>query len=488
MIKLNRSKGNKWILQKNISSTELMQAYVSAIKEQNNEINTQNLQNTLKNNGFYVGRSINGSLSTMGVRFSQMCFYMFGYKKDNKFIPSATTQLLLKNDVNKADLMLVNLFSMQFPQPYSKTPRNFKLYCGRLILKLLLDKRLEQKLYIDECIWFLPFIETINKSIYEELITSILEYRILTYDEKLDLFKSIDNFNDVFANVMHELKYYFFQIFADFGVLEFACDKTHNNGRLFVFAHGTSSYRNDAYSSRKKYSGYIKLADKMKEKTLLLLDKHAFDENPNLQADLLPSEWKSDLYELNPLEYLSVIQQKSFDEQNIKNNIKTMIYLSKYGSNDGKDFENALKESFDLFREVIECEHIGGSGDTDIICKIQSEGNITPLYKINIDAKKSKKATAQLNAQRLMLHIEKHHSKYCIVVSPRFAKGVKSDIDGKNVVIIEAETLGRYISKECLSSDDGYANFTRIDKIIEKNYGKDITPLINKQIDEIYSF
>ncbi|WP_101004637.1 hypothetical protein [Helicobacter pylori] len=65
---------------------------------------------------------------------------------------------------------------------------------------------------------------------------------------------------------------------------------------------------------------------------------------------------------------------------------------------------------------------------------------------------------------------------------------MKNDIDGKNVVIIEAETLGRYISKECLSSDDGYANFTRIDKIIEKNYGKDITPLINKQIDEIYSF
>ncbi|KAA6514356.1 hypothetical protein EPC67_03555 [Helicobacter pylori] len=202
----------------------------------------------------------------------------------------------------------------------------------------------------------------------------------------------------------------------------------------------------------------------------------------------MPSEWKSDLYELNPLEYLSIIQQKIFDEKNIKNNIKTMIYLSKYGSNDGKDFENALKESFDLFREVIECEHIGGSGDTDIICKIQNEGNITPPYKINIDAKKSKKSTAQLNPKRLILHIEKHNSKYCIVVSSRFAKGVKNDIDGKNVVIIEAETLGRYISKECLSSDDGYANFTRIDKIIEKNYGKDITPLINKQIDEIYSF
>ncbi len=159
MIKLNRSKDNKWILQKNISSTELMQAYVNVMREQNSEINTQSIQDNLRYNGYYIGRSIGGSLSTMGVRFSQMCFYMFGYKKDNKFIPSATTQLLLKNDVNKADLMLVNLFSMQFPHPYSKTPKNFKLYCGRLILKLLLDKRLEQNYILMNVYGFYPLLK-----------------------------------------------------------------------------------------------------------------------------------------------------------------------------------------------------------------------------------------------------------------------------------------------------------------------------------------
>ncbi|ARR00910.1 hypothetical protein [Campylobacter porcelli] len=487
MINLNRSKDNKWILQKNISSIKLMEAYIDALKKQNNEINCQNLQDNLRYDGLYMGRSADGSLSTMGVRFSQMCFYMFGYKKNNKFIPSATTQLLLKNNNEKAELMLINLFSMQFPQPYSKTPSNFKLYFGRLILKLLLDERLEKKLFIDECIWFLPFIETINDKFYNELVNSILEYRILGYANKLELFKSVDNFNDVFANATHELKYYFFNIFAEFGVLEFVEDKNHNSGQLFDFAHGTNSRRNDSYASNKKYSGFIKIVETLKEKASLLLDKYSFDDVPSSQSDFfLKSQWLEELYELAPLKYMATLECRNFNALDIMNTVNKMLHLSKYGSNDGKDFEFALKDSFELFREIKECEIISGSGDTDIICGVLNENDTIP-YKINVDAKKSGKATQSLNAKRLMLHIKKNGSKYCIVVSPKFASGVKNDIVGDKIVIVEAETLGRYISKDCLSSNDGFSNFTIIDKIIEQNYGKDITPLINKRIDSIYS-
>ncbi|SUX06700.1 hypothetical protein [Campylobacter lari] len=487
MINLDRSKDNKWILQKNINSAKLMQAYIGALKKQNNEINNQNLQDNLRYSGLYIGRSVDGSLNTMGVRFSQMCFYMFGYKKDNKFIPSATTQLLLKNDSKKAELMLINLFSMQFPQPYSKTPNNFKLYFGRLILKLLLDERLEKKLFIDECIWFLPFIKIINENIYNELVSSILKYRALTYDEKLNLFKSIDNYNDVFANVLHELKYYFFQIFNDFNVLEFICDENHNNGKLFTFVHGVNTNRNDAYAPNKKYSGFIKITKVLEEKALLLLDKYSFDEIPSTQSDFfLKSQWLEELYELAPLRYIATLERPKLNTQNIIDNINKMLYLSKYGNNNGKDFEVALKNSFELFREIKECEIISGSGDTDIICNILNDNETIP-YKINVDAKKSGKATQSLNAKRLVMHINKNASKYCIVVSPKFASGVKHDIAGDKIVIVEAETLGRYISKDCLSSNDGFSNFTIIDKIIEQNYGKDITPFINKKIDEIYS-
>ena len=51
---------------------------------------------------------------------------------------------------------------IQYPHPYSKTPQDIKIYAGRLILKLLTEERIGNKLYIDEFIWFLPFIKSIN--------------------------------------------------------------------------------------------------------------------------------------------------------------------------------------------------------------------------------------------------------------------------------------------------------------------------------------
>ena len=38
MINLNRTKENKWIMQKNISSSELLEAFVSGMQNQNNII------------------------------------------------------------------------------------------------------------------------------------------------------------------------------------------------------------------------------------------------------------------------------------------------------------------------------------------------------------------------------------------------------------------------------------------------------------------
>ena len=174
MITLNRTKEEKWIIQKNISSNEIMKNFVEILSNQD-EIDKSDLKDNLSKSGIYKGRSKNGSLSTMGVRFSQMCFYMFGYKKDKKFIPSATTQMLLSKKYNDNELMLVNLFCMQFPSPYSETSSNFQIYFGRLILKLLTEANLQNRLYIDECIWFLPFIKNITPNLYNELINSILE-------------------------------------------------------------------------------------------------------------------------------------------------------------------------------------------------------------------------------------------------------------------------------------------------------------------------
>ena len=117
---------------------------------------------------------------------------------------------------------------------------------------LVVIKILEKKLYIDEFVYFLPFIEELNLEIYTELIDSILKFRKMSYDDKLELFKSTPNYEDIFANCMHEINYYFLRIFAGFGCLEIVSDYFHNNGKLFSFRHGSgNTYRTDAYASRK---------------------------------------------------------------------------------------------------------------------------------------------------------------------------------------------------------------------------------------------
>ena len=205
MIILERRKNHKWILQKNVSSKEIIQSYLDVLSNSNSEIDYADVQHQLRVNNIYRGRSNQGSLSTMGVRFSQMCFYMFGYRVNNIFVPSPMTQNLLNpNSIfSKESNSLINMFSMQFPHPYSDTHPDFKIYMGRLIVKLLLEERLNKRLYIDEMIWFLPFIETIDLNKYNELIDSILEYRELSYFQKFNLFHSVKNCDDVFANVTH---------------------------------------------------------------------------------------------------------------------------------------------------------------------------------------------------------------------------------------------------------------------------------------------
>ena len=252
MINLTRSKENKWIMQKNISSSELLEAFVSGMNNQSNQINHDYLVNYLRNTDTYHGRSAEGSTSTMGVRLSQACFYMFGYKNDGAFFPSPMTDMYINETADKEKVSLVNLFSMQFPSPYSETPRNFNIYIGRFILKLLMDKKLEHKLYIDELVYFIPFVEEINEDSYNELIDSILEFRSKTYEQKLLLFTEVPNYEEVFANCMHEMNYYFLRIFAGFGCLEIISDPFHNDGKLFSFKHGkTNTYRRDSYAPKK---------------------------------------------------------------------------------------------------------------------------------------------------------------------------------------------------------------------------------------------
>ncbi len=486
LINLNRSKENKWILQKNISSSDLLEAFVSGMNNQKNIIDSNYLVNYLKNTNSYHGRSAEGSSNTMGVRLSQACFYMFGFKKDGYFYPSPMTELYLSNKVSKEKISLVNLFSMQFPSPYSDTPSNFNVYAGRLILTLLLDERIDRKLYIDEIVYFLPFIENINEFVYCDLINSILEFRKLSYDQKEKLFHSVQNCDDIFANCMHEINYYFLRIFAGFGCLEIQPDSNHNEGKLFSFRHGNGeTFRTDSYGSRKDVSGYVQINPSLIDITRKLLSEFSVFDKPLKQSDCLSKEdWIRYLYEFEPLKYISIVVPSVGDKSEVIDIIKNMVYQSKYGTRDGKSFELSLKPVFELFRENRNVEIISGSGDTDLLCAMENNDNT--LYKVNVDAKTSHHQTQVINPIRITNHIKLHGSKYCIIVSPRFSRGVRTDIQQFNIVTIEAETLANYCLKECLNSLDGLADYKTLNDYIENNLGTDITRTVDFIIDQKY--
>lgn len=489
MIELRRSKDHKWIMQKNISSKDIIQAYLGCIK--NSSVDYESVKNQLRDEGVYYGRSAEGSKNTMGVRFSQMCFYMFGYKtRDKYFIPSPMTHNIFKENckILPENNSLVTLFSMQFPNPYSNTPQEFQIHIGRLLVKLLLDNAIDKKLYIDEIIWFLPFLEKIDPSTYQDLTQSILEYRQLSYSKKLELFRrSCYDYNDLYANVTHEFNYYFLRIFEGFGVIEYHADPYHNQGNIFSFRHGNgNTFRNDSYKSRSKTPGYITLTDKVKPSAKLLNSQFsAFDKPTSMQSELILSheDWLNTIYNLEPIQYLACISHNFQRLQDVSDVISKMIYASKYGSRDGKEFENSLLPIIELFKETRNVEILSGAGNTDLLCAMDDRDIPGRIYKMNVDAKTRKKALEEINSRRLETHIARVGAEFCIVVAPKFASGVSLDIQGKKIVTLRAEELGTYCYKECSSSTDGYADFQSIYNIIRRNQGSDITVRVQQLIE-----
>jgi len=493
MIKLVRNKHHKWIFQKNISSTSIMTSFVNAIEKNGNVVVKQQILDNLKRDGVYKGRSEHGNSGTMGVRFSEMKFYMFGYTfpESNIFYPSPTTRRFLDNGgkINGRDF-LVNLFSIQFPHPFSNTESDFKICAGRFICKLLREKRLEYKLYIDEACYFIPFIEKIDDQKYYELVDSILEFRKLNYYKKLALFKEVDDFDDVFSNVFHEFNYYFLRIFRDLGVLDIVGDKDHNDGLLFSFIHGNcGTRRNDAFESGAKYSGFFKIKDDLSADVDKLLGKFHFSDKPIEESDpdiLSRKDFVLRLYQTNQMLFLNCLGLGIPRADEAVEAINTMAHMSRFSSDDGKEFEQSLTKVFRLFLQANSVEWISGAGDTDVLCSMFGNNNV--LYKINVDGKKALIVCESLNSRRLLAHIEIHGSLYCIVVSSRFAPGAIKDIQNHNIVAINADSLANYLLNECNTSPSNLADYSIINDIATSNFGCNISNIVDKYVEKVYGF
>lgn len=511
MIELQRSLDHRWIIDKNVSSKDLLSQFAGVLKDESKGINYQSVLNKLTSYqgrpsytkvGLSNGNAPAGHSITFGVRILQLCYYMFGYTyypdpstKQKIFMPSPATVNILSSgdDKEKATNMLVNFYGLQYPHPFNRTPDSFHLYAGRLIIQLLIEPRLNRRLYIDEFIWFLPFIEKVTHSVYKELVESILEYRSLSYEEKQKLFMSIPHYEEVFSNVTHEINYYLLRILAGFGVIDLVGDPNHNDGKLFRFKHGDGdgitirkskhaplfeTYRNDAYKSRAKYSGYAQLSENIFDAASKLVVKYPVFDRPTKESDPdIPTRnvWLVNLYEYNQISYLNCINTTVNRTSEITQTVQAMIDASKYGSKDGKDFENALKPFMYLFRETIDINILSGAGNTDLLCAMEDDEG---KYKVNVEAKTRKHALEAVLSSRITNHIKKHGAEFCLIVAPRFAAGVNGDIKGFDIVALRSEVLGAYCYKECQYSKDGHADFTTLRRIARNNSGTDITQAV----------
>jgi hypothetical protein len=266
-------------------------------------------------------------------------------------------------------------------------------------------------------------------------------------------------------------------------------DRTHNNGNLFKFRHGNGeTYRNDAYKSRSAISGYVTLNNNIFNDASTLINAFSPFEEPYMRDnfDVDRASWISEIYELRPISYLSTIMPEHNPQREVLNIINNMVYMSRYSRVDGRDFEDSLKDLFELFREAINVQIISGSGDTDVLCQMGYLNN-DDIYKVNVDGK-SRSSANNLNAPRLSRHLTINGSDYCIVVAPRFSKGTVLDINGYNIVTVTAEALAEYCSRECLSSSSLDADYTSLDRIIRNNLGSDITQSLFNLVSSRYGY
>jgi len=507
--RLERSMNHRWIIDKNVNSKDILADFAVLMSNSQDGFRLNDLVDQTITQGRSSGTdNVNGSGSTItvGVRLLQAAYYMLGYsyndtKRSGKkfFMPSPMTLNYISTSRDKATEesrieqkknFLVNLFCIQYPNPANRTPSCFEIYAGRLIIKLLLDDRIDRKLYIDECIWFLPFIERINQNTYDILIKEILRYRTMTFKEKKSLFELIPDYEYLFANVTHELNYYVLRLFENFGVFNLVEDRDHNEGNIFRFRHGKGkTFRTDAYAPHKQVSGYVELNPEIIDAAQKLSDRFSAFDTPVKESDeyiFNHKDWLTNLYEIEPLAYLNCISTKIDRKAEVSRIVTEMVNASKFGGKDGKDFENALKPFMELFRQTLDVEIISGAGNTDLLCTMEEQSDNT-TYKINIDAKTRSSALDELNAKRLSKHLRKHGSKFCIVVAPKFAHGIADDICGSQIVVIRAEEFGAYCYHECTRANhNGYADFSTIKNIIMHNPGTDITPLVRNITIERY--
>lgn len=470
----------KWTIMKYIKDFDKMLLYADAVRHGMADISDNALdaiQEDMRNNNIYKPRTSKSNGTTIRNKVNQIAFYMFGSKlrkgTEYKIVFSPLGNLLLDNRKNKewvSKIFFSMLYSMEFKHPFNLMSHEFKLYPYRLIFKLLVDSRLEGKLYHDEVFYYVMFIKNIDKEKYEKLIKDILEFRLMDITEKIKLFKKDEH---VIANALHEWNYAT-GILQQSGIVKIFNDD--NNKSHAILVHGNGSGR------RKYMLNYIKLNSDIINFAKIMANRYKYDDDiMRVKEKLLRSEYISQMYNFYPEELLDELNIKNREQERIHGILKITDLINEYAINEDnktfKLFEEILCDAFNLFRNV-RAEVIAKAGTTDIECIYK--GNEL-IKKFDVEAKSTSMKLMQVNSGRLKRHRDLIGSKYTIVITPEYAPAVKYDIENSNTVILLSRTLSNFIYQYTRKFGRDL-DYKILDDIIESNQGVDITSELNNYI------
>lgn len=503
------SSKEKWTIMQYLRDFDLMTAFAYALRESPTELSKENLleiMGQLEKKGIYHPTSkkpkkdgkAEKNLNTALFRSVQIAWYMFGYydknnnrRKQKKFVFSPLGNLLLDNIEDKSKtpkIFLTMLFSLAFRQQFSMISRKFNIYPFRLLFQLLIDERLDGKLYSDEAAYLLMFTKTIDEDKYNDLVDDILSFRAMTPQDKYQLFKKNEG---VMALAIQEWKYVC-------GMLNSANIVDWNNPKEIVgrLAQGVDTKRHAKKPTMRTYKmDSITVREEMQSYLKILLNNYPYDVIPYTKEEQ-ESGFEKDiifrLYNFYPTELLVELGMPTDKERKLTAMLNKVDVINEYAYNKFKDltgvgFEYVLKDVLNMFADV-EAEKIGGSGNTDIECLYILPQN---KKKFDVEARSRNKRLSEINPRRLREHRESVKSRYTLIIAPSFASGVRADIEKELAVLIESNVLSQYLYQYICAeakkdSDAIIISYKDLEEMALDNLGKDMTPILREFIFERY--
>lgn len=475
---------HKWTIMKYMKDFDLMTIYAYALRK-NASLTDEGITRMLeemKRDGLYSPRR-QISIDTGKFKIIQIAWYMFGFyskgrNKSNvekKFVFSPLGNLLLDNIGNPekvSKIFLTMLMGNPFRQPFSRMTTDFNIFPFRLLFKLLLEPKIEKRLFNDEVFYLIMFVKRCDNSCYEEIIQDILNLRKLTTTEKLKLFRRNEN---LIANSIHEWSYAS-QLLQGAGILSISIGE-----KVGSLAQGNNT------GSRAYRTNYVSLVTDIQPFAEKLVENYLFDEKPYPEGEDAQGSFIEDIvmyfYSFYPKELLIEIGEEIGEQNQELLNIVTLI--NKYSHNevhrDYDLFEDALSDSFNLFKDI-SARKVSGPGEPDVVCiysdRQEHKKNFT------LEAKSTKNKLVQVNASRLRQHRERHSLKYTIVVTPDYTPACIRDIENEPITIIKASVITNYFYQS-IKKYGRDLSYTNLDNLVERSLGKELTTaMINYIYDE----